>query len=54
MTEKNSNFSSIRNIAPGTWLIKGIGGTKLFAHGIGDIFENIIVEKQPDSRPGVV
>jgi hypothetical protein len=37
MTDQLSNFTSLRNIEPGTWAIEGIGGTKLFAHGIGDI-----------------
>ena len=35
---QRSNFSSFKEINPGTWKIKGIGGTELFALGIGCLY----------------
>jgi hypothetical protein len=37
MSDQRSNFSSFKEINPGTWKVNGIGGTELFALGIGTV-----------------
>jgi hypothetical protein len=37
MSDQKHYFSRLHHIEPGTWSVGGIGGKKLFAHGIGDI-----------------
>lgn len=37
MSDQKSYFHDLRDVEPGTWPINGIGGTTLYARGIGTI-----------------
>lgn len=46
MSDQKQYFANLHHIEPGTWSVGGIGGKKMFAHGIGDIkVEMITMEK---------
>lgn len=48
MSDQKQYFANLHHIEPGTWSVGGIGGKKMFAHGIGDIKVEMITngEKQ--------